>query len=99
MRSLITLILAASAVTIADARRWRFAVPFPGTVESSIPEPLHRPFDDMEEKEKLFDTKEVSRWEHKMKIVVEETADDKTVLIDAAPPTNLGTTPRIPWML
>ena len=99
MRSLITIALVASAVTIADARRWRFAVPFPGKVESSIPEPLHRPFDDMEEKEKLFDTKQVSRWEHKAKIVVEETANDKTVPINVVPPKNLDSTPRMPWML
>ena len=94
-----TIALAASVVTIADARRWRFAVPFPGKVESTIPEPLHRPFDDMEEKEKLFDTKEVSRWEHKVKIVVEETADEKTVPINVAPPKNSASTPRMPWML
>ena len=99
MRSLITIALAASAVTFADARRWRFAVPFPGKVESSIPEPQHRPFDDMEEKEKLFDTKEVSRWEHKMKIVVEETSDDKIVPINFEPPKKRGSTPMIPWML
>ena len=99
MRSLITIALVASAVTIADARRWRFAVPFPGKVESTIPEPLHRPFDDIEEKEKLFDAKEVSRWEHKVKIAVEEAADDKTVPINIAPPKNLGSTPRMPWML
>lgn len=99
MRSLITVALAASAVTIADARRWRFAVPFPGKVESSIPELLHRPFDNMEEKEKLFDTKEVSRWEHKLRIVVEESADDKPVPMKVAAPKKLDSMPKIPWML
>lgn len=99
MRSLITIALVASAVTIADARRWRFAVPFPGKVESTIPEPLHRPFDDMEEKEKLFDIKEVSRWEHKAKIVVEEPSDEKIVPIDVVAPKKQDSTPRMPWML
>jgi len=85
-------------ITIAttDARRWRFAVPFPGKIEPSLPEPVHKAFDDMEEKEKLFDTKQVSRMEHKAKIVVLEKNQDEIPPIGLLPKNY--SKPRMPWM-
>jgi hypothetical protein len=56
------------------ARRWRFAVPFPGRVEPSFPggegTRQKNAFADMDKQEKIFDTKEVSRQEHKPKVVL-----------------------------
>ncbi len=54
-------------------------MPFPGKIEPSLPEPIHKPFEDMEKTERIFDTKEVSRQEHKTKIIVESKMNDNIV--------------------
>jgi hypothetical protein len=93
MRSLSLIALGATVFSTAESRRWRFAVPFPGNVDPSLPEPVHKAFENMEQKEKLFDTKEVSRRMHKEKIHVEEKK------IDPKLPEEDKPAPRIPWML
>ena len=94
MRSLSLITIAATFLFTAEARRWRFAVPFPGVVEPSLPEPIHKNvFEDLERKEKLFDTKEVSRRIHKEKVVVEEKNKKDDKLPEGQQP------PRIPWIL
>lgn len=85
-------ITGAALSTTAEARRWRFAVPFPGKIEPSVPEPVHKAYEHMEEKEKLFDTKQVSRRTQKPKIAVEEKKPNGKF-----PEEEVA--PRIPWML
>ena len=94
MRSLALIALVSITLPTTVARRWRFAVPFPGKMEPSLPEPVHKPFDDIEEKEKLFDAKQVSRTEHKSKIVVVEKKHEAIVPLGLLP--NTGRSPRKP---
>ena len=72
--TLLIVIIAASFFTVSsEARRWRFAVPFPGVIEPSFPtnERTNKALlVDVNKQEKMFDTKEVSRHEHKPKVVV-----------------------------
>ena len=66
-------VIAASFFTVSsEARRWRFAVPFPGGIEPSFPNQRTNKalLVDVDKQEKIFDTKEVSRHEHKPKVVV-----------------------------
>lgn len=54
-----------------EARRWRFAIPFPGSIEQQIPESNHKPFDGLADLEQVFDTKQTASIKHK--VVFEET--------------------------
>jgi hypothetical protein len=54
-----------------EARRWRFAIPFPGSIEQQSPESNHKPFDGKADLEKVFDTKQTASMRNK--VVFEET--------------------------
>ena len=87
--TLLTIMTAAFSTT-AEARRWRFAFPFPGKIEPSIPEPVHMPYENLEEKEKLYDAKQVSRRTRKGEVSVgPKTMNDKIPEV----------APKIPWMM
>lgn len=46
----------------SEARRWRFAAPFPGKMETMKPDlSNHNPFDDLAEREKIYDAQEMSK--------------------------------------
>lgn len=94
MRTLSLITLVATVLSAAEARRWRFAVPFPGKMEPSLPEPVHKAFEDMEQKEQLFDTKQVSRRMHKEKITVDDKKKGDPKHAEEDKPAQ-----RIPWML
>ena len=71
MRFISTLLM----LSPVGARRWRFATPFPGKVEPSMPESLHKPYDDLADLERVFDTKETS--DVKKKVSIEEGKEDE----------------------
>ena len=66
MRS-ISLLIVSLVVPSTMARRWRFATAFPGHPEPSLPEPVHKPYEDLEKLEKVFDTKQTSQQSKKKK--------------------------------
>ena len=68
MRVIVGLVLLSPVV----AGRWRFATPFPGKVEQSMPESLHKPYDDLADLERVFDTKETSDVKKKVSIKEED---------------------------
>jgi hypothetical protein len=84
-------IILAAIVSTGTAGRWRFAFPFPGKVEPSLPEPVHKPYDDLVDKEKVFDTKQAARRVKNNKIALEEKEDDDGKLESQGR--------RMPWML
>jgi len=97
-----------------EARRWRFAVPFPGLIEPSFPEgttsttPKTRTFEDMDKQETIFDTKVVSRREDRPKVVIDqnqENQDNKGKMFSPGqefPPNAeilLESSHNMPWIL
>ncbi len=101
MRFITYITFATAAFTPSEAsRRWRFAVPFPGGIETTIPDPAHKaPFDDAEKNEKLFDTKEVSRRGHKPKFVVDDPKESGSTPPKYQPVRENLDLSHIPWIL
>jgi hypothetical protein len=98
MRFMTLIILATTVIPLLAARRWRFAVPFPGMIEPTIPEPVHNAFDDMDKKEKIFDTKEVSRRERKPKVVIDDKENDG-MPAEYLSGVHSSVPCHVPWML
>ena len=79
MRSFFFWIVSSLILSTTLARRWRFATGFPGKVEPNLPGPVHKPFDDLADLERVFDTKQVSKTKSKkQKGVVAFKQEDKT---------------------
>ena len=73
--NLLSLIFMTLLVT-AQARRWRFCTPFPGKIENSMPESTHNAFDDLQQKEELYDVKQISYSSKRTKIKLDDEDAD-----------------------